>query len=154
MEQLYKHTDMNTLPKPPMRIAADVEAAQQRLAQIDERLPKEYRDALEQLDNLKDGIDIIMEHAEAIAKAMPRLDEEQRKHRQNQFMRLMKAHTSGHSLILIMQQLYAELHLMKKTRVDQINQSLRFQRELAEAHREIAELNKKVIDLQEKVINS
>lgn len=143
---------MNNLPKPLTAVRRDIELAQERLTQIDNRLPKEYRDALNQLDDLKAGTDILMEHAEAIAAVFTKLEPEQRKHRQEQFMKLMKAHSSGHAIIILMQTLYAELHLMKKTRVDQITQSLKFQSELVDARKEIAELNLKIEELQNNLL--
>lgn len=145
---------MNNLPKPHTRIAADIEAARERLTQIEERLPKEYRDALDQLNALTDGIDIMHSHAEQIAEVMQKLtDPEKRKHRQDQFMRIMKAHAAGHALILLTQTVYAELHLMKRTRVDQIRQSLSFQRDLVEAKKEIQRLNEKVLELQNQIVS-
>ena len=143
---------MNNLPKPHTRIAADIDAAKQRLTEIEERLPKEYRDALDQLNALKDGIDIMHSHAEQIAEVMPKLtDAEKRRHRQTQFLQIMKAHASGHALILLTQSVYAELHLMKRIRVDQIRQSLGFQSELLQAQKEIQRLNEKVLELQNQI---
>jgi len=145
---------MNNLPKPHTRIAADIDAAKQRLTEIEERLPKEYRDALDQLNALKDGIDIMHSHAEQIAEVMPKLtDAEKRRHRQTQFLQIMKAHASGHALILLTQSVYAELHLMKRIRVDQIRQSLGFQSELLEAIKENNRLKSEIAELQEKLLS-
>ena len=145
---------MNNLPKPHTRIAADIDAAKQRLTEIEDRLPKEYRDALDQLNALKDGIDIMHSHAEQIAEVMPKLtDSEKRRHRQTQFLQIMKAHASGHALILLTQSVYAELHLMKRIRVDQIRQSLGFQSELLEAIKENNRLKSEIAELQEKLLS-
>jgi len=145
---------MNKLPKPHTIALRDIEAAQSRLQEIGDRLPKEYRDALDQLQSLTDGIDLMHNHAEQIAEVMQKLtDPEKRKHRQQQFMQIMKAHASGHALILLTQTVYAELHLMKTTRVDQIRQSLSFQRDLVEARKEIDRLNEKVLELQNQIVS-
>ena len=145
---------MNNLPKPHTRIAADIDAAKTRLTEIESRLPKEYRDALDQLNALKDGIDIMHSHAERIAEVMPKLtDAEKRRHRQTQFLQIMKAHASGHALILLTESVYAELHLMKRIRVDQIRQSLGFQSELLEAIKENNRLKSEIAELQEKLLS-